>query len=135
MSMSMKVVFFYKRELPCIISILETMSVDASKDILVIDGYVVLSDDGKLGLGGYLYKELGESIPVIGVAKNDFFSLHSSNKIEVLRGNSKKPLYITTLGIDILSASLYIKEMAGTFRIPTILRLVDQIGRTTNLIN
>src|SRR3954470_22013277 len=61
---------FYKRELPCIMSLygkLPVMNVEA----IVIDGFVYLDDNYKLGLGGYLHKELTEAIPVIGVAKTN----------------------------------------------------------------
>lgn len=116
---------FYKRELPCLLSIINKINLNYSTDILVIDGYVVLSDDGKLGLGGYLYNELKQEIPVIGVAKNNFFPLDKLKK-EIYRGESKKPLYITSLGIELELASQLILNMEGKFRIPTILKLADQ---------
>jgi deoxyribonuclease V len=116
---------FYKRELPCLISIIEKIDLDFSKDILVVDGYVVLSDDGKLGLGGYLYDELDGKIPVIGVAKNDFLSLHNLKKT-IYRGESKKPLFVTAMGYDLQRAGEKLTIMYGEFRIPTILKLADQ---------
>jgi len=122
---------FYKRELPCLLSIINKINLDPTKDILVIDGYVILSDKGKLGLGGYLYNELEGKIPVIGVAKNDFISLHNLKKT-VYRGISKKPLFVTALGYDLQKASENITQMHGKFRIPTILKLVDQNCRRLN---
>ncbi len=116
---------FYKRELPCLLSIINKINLNPSKDILVIDGYVVLSDGGKLGLGGHLYHELNRKIPVIGVAKNNFFQLNNLKK-EIYRGQSKKPLFITSLGYDLQKASERIMTMHGNFRIPTLLKLVDQ---------
>lgn len=116
---------FYKRELPCLLSIIDKINLDPSNDILVIDGYVVLSDEGKLGLGGYLFNELGGKVPVIGVAKNDFVSLHKLKKT-IIRGGSKKPLFVTTLGYDLQKASEKIKAMHGKFRMPSVLKLVDQ---------
>jgi len=120
---------FYKRELPCLLSIIDKLSVNYEKDILLIDGYVVLDDDGKLGLGGYLFNELNGKIPVIGAAKNNFHTLNNLKK-EVFRGESKKPLYVTSLGIDLQETSDYILNMHGGFRMPTILKLVDQKSRT-----
>ena len=119
---------FYKRELPCLLSIIKKIPMKAENDILVIDGYVVLSDDGNPGLGGYLYKELKEKYPVIGVAKNDFKSL-KQNKTSVLRGESRHPLYISSLGIELKEATELISKMHGEYRIPTILKLVDQKSR------
>ncbi|WP_459212071.1 endonuclease V [Aquimarina rhabdastrellae] len=94
---------FYKRELPCILSILKQVVLQDG-DILVIDGYVVLDDQAKLGLGGYLYHEFKQKYPVIGVAKNNFTAI-TTLKRAVLRGESKKALYITALGIDLDIAS------------------------------
>ena len=62
---------FYKRELPCILQVLELCRKEAIEAI-IIDGYVVLDNEGKLGLGGYLYQTLEERIPIIGVAKRAF---------------------------------------------------------------
>jgi len=119
---------FYKRELPCLLSIINKIKLEPAKDILIIDGYVLLSDKGKLGLGGYLYHELQCEFPIIGVAKNDFFSLHKLKKL-IYRGKSKKPLYVTSLGYDLQEASEKILSMHGEFRMPTMLKLVDKNSR------
>jgi len=45
---------FYKRELPCIVSLLEDLDVrDIS--LIVIDGFVYLDGDGRYGLGAGIY--------------------------------------------------------------------------------
>lgn len=118
---------FYKRELPCILQVLDLFKQEEI-DIVVIDGYVVLDDTGKIGLGGYLYKSLGESIPVIGVAKRAFVN-NSKNQVKVKRGKSEKPLFVTSLGIDLNESAERIKNMKGAYRIPDILKLVDQNSR------
>lgn len=119
---------FYKRELPCLLNCIKKLDLNPEEDILLIDGYVVLSDEGKLGLGGYLYHELEEKITVIGVAKNNFNSIENLKR-EVFRGESKKPLYVTALGMDIDEAKNRVLEMHGPNRFPTILKLVDQKSR------
>ena len=119
---------FYKRELPCLLSATQKISLDVSNDVLVVDGYVLLSDEGRLGLGGHLFQALDQQIPVVGVAKSDFVALNK--KMEIYRGKSKNPLFVTALGIDPIYASEKIKAMHGPFRIPTILKLVDQKSRT-----
>ncbi|MEP2278341.1 MAG: endonuclease V, partial [Maribacter sp.] len=45
---------FYKRELPCIMSLLKKISLDKI-DLIIVDSYVILDDNGKLGLGGHLF--------------------------------------------------------------------------------
>lgn len=118
---------FYKRELPCIVSLLKQVDL-TTIDIIIIDGFVVLDDEGALGLGGYLYEALDKQIPIIGVAKNNFAKIDTL-KIPVLRGDSKKPLYITAKGISLQKAASYIQEMHGDYRFPTLLKEVDRIGR------
>ena len=118
---------FYKRELPCILSLLK--QIDLTKcEAIVIDGFVVLDDKGGKGLGGYLHESLKRKTPIIGVAKNDFAKIVRSKRV-VQRGKSKKPLFVTALGIDLNEAAKHIKNMHGNFRIPTLLKKVDALGR------
>lgn len=118
---------FYRRELPCILSILNNINLSGI-DLIIIDGYVVLDDSGKLGLGGHLYKSLEGRIPVLGVAKTNF-AQNKINKREVYRGKSNKPLFITALGTDIDIISGKIKSMHGEYRIPTLLKQLDRITK------
>ena len=117
---------FYKRELPCILSVLEKIDLTGI-ELIIIDGYVQLDDNGKLGLGGHLYKRLDEKIPIIGVAKSGYRQNKINNKI-LLRGKSKNPLYISAIGIELNKAFEYIKSMHGKYRMPTLLQLLD--GKT-----
>ena len=120
---------FYKRELPCIMSLLK--KIEGEKiDVIVVDGFVFLDDDNRLGLGGHLYKQLEEQIPIIGVAKTNYASIEK-NKRELKRGKSKNPLFITSIGIDIEKAVECIKSMTGDFRIPTLLKHVDSLTKQT----
>lgn len=119
---------FYKRELPCILSLMATYKLGAFEAIIV-DGFVYLDDDGKMGLGGHLYKALGKTIPVIGVAKTDFISL-KTNKKALLRGNSSKPLFITAIGVDLDLATEKIKIMNGDFRMPALLKKLDVLTKS-----
>ncbi|CAM1349141.1 endonuclease V [Tenacibaculum halocynthiae] len=123
---------FYKRELPCILSLLKKINLDNCYAI-IIDGFVFLDDNKKLGLGGHLYKSLKNNIPVIGVAKNDFKNINT-HKTSIVRGNSKKALHITAIGMDVNIAAKKIKEMHGEFRFPDLLKKVDSLGRE-NLTN
>ena len=116
---------FYKRELPCIMELLELIHEPLS--CIVVDGYVYLGTDEKPGLGKYLYDELKGSIPVIGVAKSSF--VDTPPNCEVLRGGSTRPLYVTAAGIDKDIAKSHIKSMHGEFRFPTLLKEVDALCR------
>src|SRR6185503_10081435 len=90
-------------------------------ETIVVDGYVRLND--KPALGQHLFEHLSQRIPIIGVAKTRF---HSAPAIELLRGTSQSPLYITAAGIDPDEAALCIKKMHGAHRIPTLLKRVDR---------
>ena len=67
--------------------------------------YEYLDDDKKYGLGGYLYEKLNKEIPIIGVAKTNFASIEK-NKKPLFRGDSIKPLFITSLN-DIIFFKLF----------------------------
>lgn len=113
---------FYKRELPCILTLLQQMK--KVPDEIVVDGYVMLGN--KPGLGKHLFNSLDCKIPVIGVAKSKF---EGSSPDEVFRGASKNPLYVTAAGLDLQEASDRIRKMHGDHRIPTLLRIVDHLAR------
>ncbi|MBI1226336.1 MAG: endonuclease V [Bacteroidetes bacterium] len=119
---------FYKRELPCILSLLGKMTLSPS-DMLIIDGYVYLDDYGKLGLGGHLNHSLDGKIPVIGVAKTNFATIFERKK-EILRGKSQKPIYVTSIGIDLSLAAELVGQMAGIFRMPDLLKKLDLLTKS-----
>ncbi len=118
---------FYKRELPCILHLYHQIEL-APLEAIIIDGFVVLNDEDKLGLGGHLYEHLNKKIPVIGVAKTNFAQLHE-NKRALLRGGSQRPLFITALGIDLDVATAQINSMFGEFRMPNLLKQLDTITK------
>ena len=115
---------FYRRELPCLIGILAQL--EERPDIVIIDGYVWLGPDGRPGLGAHLFDAMGRRTPVIGVAKSAFPGAPAET---ILRGRSKVSLYITAVGLEIERAAENIRTMDGAHRIPTMLRLVDQLSR------
>ena len=117
---------FYKRELPCIIQVLEALDL-TTIEAIVIDGYVWLDADGGQGLGAYLYDALDEHVPIIGVAKNAFGDANFA--VEILRGESARPLYVTAAKYDPELAAEKVVAMHGEYRIPTLLREVDQACR------
>lgn len=118
---------FYKRELPCILSLLKQIDL-STIDVIVVDGFVYLNDENKYGLGGYLYEKLNKQIPIIGVAKTNFASIEK-NKKALFRGDSKKPLYITSIGIDLDEAYKKVESMAGEYRFPTLLKELDRLSK------
>ncbi|MBC8110876.1 MAG: endonuclease V [Verrucomicrobia bacterium] len=113
---------FYKREMPCILAVLKLVS--EKIDMIIIDGFVWLN--GKKGLGGHLYETLANNIPIIGVAKSNFKG--ADLVTEVFRGESERPLFVSSVGTDQKIAD-NIKKMHGNFRIPTLLKLVDSVCR------
>jgi len=115
---------FYKRELPCILKVLERTSLE-NIEAIVVDGYVVLSDEGKYGLGMYLYEALKQKIPIIGVAKRSFKN-NEKQVQKVFRGESQNPLYVTSVGVEVEVAANHIQQMKGSYRIPNLLKILDQ---------
>ncbi|PTT31546.1 endonuclease V [Chryseobacterium sp. HMWF028] len=119
---------FYKRELPCILSLLEKITLKPG-DIIIVDGYVTLDNDGKIGLGGYLYETLEEKYPIVGIAKNEFTTPDSQRR-SVVRGESKTPLFVTSKGMDVDEVKSKVEQMHGDYRMPTLLKKLDQLSRT-----
>jgi len=117
---------FYRRELPCIASLLQHVS--DKPDCIIIDGFVYLGRAKTPGLGKHLYDMLEQKVAVIGVAKTPFKDTPLS--CEVLRGSSKKPLYVTAAGIKEKTAKSHVQSMHGHGRIPTLLKYVDRLCHT-----
>lgn len=119
---------FYKREMPCILSLLQKID-NSNIDAIIVDGFVFLDDNDKLGLGGHLYEALNYNIPVIGVAKSNFATINQHKK-ELYRGQSKNPLHITSIGMDLDIATENIRRMSGQYRMPTLLKELDKLTKT-----
>jgi len=124
---------FYKRELPCILSLLKKIDLKEG-DLIIVDGYVTLDNSGQIGLGGYLYESLNKKYPVIGIAKNGFASEDNLRKT-IFRGESKTPLFLTAGGIDTDDIKIKVENMYGAYRIPTLLKKLDQLTREKDELN
>ena len=115
---------FYRRELPCLLEVLARLP--ELPEVVVIDGYVWLGDH-KPGLGAYLFEALAGRVPIVGVAKTSH--LQASPSVEIFRGESRTPLLISAVGIGLEEAASLVSSMNGSFRIPTLLKKVDQLAR------
>ncbi len=120
---------FFRRELPCLLAALQ--HVVEPLDVIVVDGYVWLDAHRRPGLGARLYEAIEGRTPVVGVAKSAFAG--SDFALPVLRGDSQRPLWVTAIGIDPTVAANGLRSMHGPFRVPTLLKRVDQLcrGRAT----
>ena len=117
---------FYKGGLPCVMAVIEQVT-KYKIDCIILDSHVQLGE-GRKGLGEYVYEAVDEKYPVIGVAKRSFHS-NADYVREVRRGESENPLYVSAIGIDLDEAAEYILNMHGEYRIPSILKEVDRLGR------
>lgn len=119
---------FYERELPYLLEALARMPV---LELVIVDAYVWLGPD-RPGLGKRLHDARGGGI-VVGVAKTRFAGAGASGGaarvIEVRRGDSDRPLYVSAVGMEPDEAARQIAGMHGEFRIPTLLRRVDALAR------
>ena len=114
---------FYLRELPPLRAVLEDLS---GLGLLVVDGYADLDPSGRPGLGAHAYAEFG--IPVIGVAKSRFRT--ATHAVPVMRGSSRRPLFVTASGMPSAEAADLVRRMAGRYRLPDALRRADTLART-----
>lgn len=116
---------FYLRELPYLCGLLDRLPAMA---MLIVDGYADLGHAP--GLGGHLATARG--VPVIGVAKTRYAGAPA---IEVRRGDSKAPLYVTAAGVQPAMAAAWVASMHGPYRIPTLLKRVDSLARQGQVVS
>lgn len=116
---------FYLRELPGIAKLLE--QVDAPLECIVIDGYVTLGEAERPGLGWRLWEYLGRTTPVIGIAKSEFRGTPAQARL--CRGRSRRPLFITAVGMPLDEAKARIARMSGKHRLPELMKTVDRLSR------
>ena len=93
-------------------------------DTIIVEGYVFLGE--RPGLEAYLRNAISAEIKVIGVAKSYFAG---SSAAEVYRGKSRRPLYVSSAGLDQTQAAKQIASMHGDNRIPTLLKEVDRLTK------
>jgi deoxyribonuclease V len=74
-----------------------------------------------------LYQALAGKVAVIGVAKTQFAGAGAA--VEVLRGRSTRPLFVTAVGMSAQRAAEHVRSMHGPDRIPTLLKHVDSLAR------
>ena len=113
---------FYKRELPCIMHLLEQVP-----DIRLEQELDKEHPDFRNNHPTDPMKIYGPAI--IGVAKTSFKGCDSDHGIaKVYRGEAKNPLYVCTTWFNMSAneAAERIKSMHGNYRIPTLLKILDK---------
>ena len=123
---------FYKRELPGILELLSQVKLE-EYDAIILDSYIDLVDKetGEIieGLGRHLInslienKKLHPGLNIIGVAKSKFGKTGKISEA-VLRGKSKKPLWIQSLR-SVKEVRNNIQGMFGENRLPSMLKTLD----------
>jgi deoxyribonuclease V len=114
---------FWRRELAPVLAGIASAPVPVT--LCVIDAYVDLGRQQTPGLGRHLFDATG--VPALGVAKSRYPG--TPTECEVLRGSSRRPLFVSAAGIDPASARQAVRDMAGVGRIPTVLRRADLLSR------
>lgn len=116
---------FFEREFPCLVAVLSALR--TSVNAVVIDGNVVLDLQGSPGLGAHLYAHFAGAVAVVGVAKTAYRG--GSFAIPVRRGASRRPLFVTALGLEATEAARLVQGMHGGYRLPTLIARVDRLAR------
>ncbi|MBK8015145.1 MAG: endonuclease V [Deltaproteobacteria bacterium] len=116
---------FCVRELSPLLKVIR--QIDSNITTYVIDGYCHLSSDLAPGLGAYLHEALAEPTAIVGIAKNRY--RQTQHAIEVFRGKSRRPLFVTSIGIEYDVAGRCVQSMTGQFRVPEMLKAVDRLAR------
>ncbi len=125
---------FYKRELPLLLSILALW--EGPLSAIVIDAHAWLDGDGAPGLGARLFDALERQVPIIGLAKSPLAHWEPGESddndlapVEVRRGKSKRPLYVSAAGMARDKAEALVRSMHGDSRLPTLVKAADKAAR------
>lgn len=118
---------FWRRELPYLLEVIDRLA--ALPATVIVDGYVWLGE-GRPGLGAHLFESLERRAIVVGVAKTRFRGAGGAIAVPVLRGESKEPLFVTAAGMSVDDAARAVAQMAGPYRVPTLLKRVDRLSRS-----
>ncbi len=121
---------FWRRELKCVDAVISQLDV-GQISMIVIDGYADFGTQEK-ALGTCVFEKYG--IPVVGVAKNRRKCCRTEGT-EVLRGGSRKPLYVTARGIGQEAAVRIVRRMYGAHRLPYLIKLADTCARAWDRIS
>lgn len=116
---------FYRRELTPLQAVISRIVEPI--DVYVLDAYCHLAPDRTPGLGAYFHESLPRPVAIVGVAKNRYRD--TKHAIELLRGGSVRPLFVTSIGLSYESAAKHIGAMAGSYRIPTLIKAADRLSR------
>ncbi|WQJ53336.1 MAG: hypothetical protein [Wendovervirus sonii] len=121
---------FYRRELPCIQALLETLDMNEI-DTIIVDGFYSLGENHP-GLGQHLYEDYlvpkgFGNIEVVGISKSYMFNCENFSFI-VNRPSSKHPLYVNGSNPN-TDYGLLVSSMHGRYRLPTLVKMVDQYSR------
>ena len=118
----------YLRELPYLLAVLGKLP--ALPSVVLVDGHVWLAS-GERGLGARLHEALDARCAVVGVAKRPYRG--ASRTVEVRRGTSAQPLFVSAAGMDAHEAAAGVRSMHGPHRIPTLLKRADRLCRDAPL--
>ncbi|HET91272.1 MAG TPA: endonuclease V [Chloroflexi bacterium] len=116
---------FYKRELPCILALVEQL--ERRPEHILVDGYVCLGRERRPGLGQHVYDALAGQSAVIGVAKSRYRG--TPDEARLFRGGSRRPLYVTAVGVGQTEAKEFVMRMCGVHRTPALLKRVDRLSK------
>ena len=115
---------FFERELRPLEAVLDR--VRETLTCIIVDGYVTFGRN-RPALGRYLFDRLGRRIAVLGVAKSKYGP--AEGEIAIVRGSSRRPLFITAVGMSKQAAAQVILGMHGAYRIPTLLKAADRLSK------
>lgn len=115
----------FGRELKIVNTLLEQCK--AKPDYILLNGLVYSDGHSEPGFGKRLFDELGGDVSVIGVMQKQIKGL--PEECQLCRGESGTPLFVTSVGVELMKAKELITSMHGKFRLPTLLKLAEKKSR------
>jgi deoxyribonuclease V len=113
------------RDLACVMQLLREHKLEP--DTIVIDGAVHLDASDTPGLGRHLYDALGGRVAIIGMSTKAMPGLPA--QFEVYREEEARPVFVTSVGVDLGAAKVRVRGMHGKRRVPTLMKLAGRLAR------
>lgn len=128
---------FFKREMPCLIELWNTISEEEKSQIttIIVDGFYDIWD-GRHGLGHHFHDwliENGYDKEVVGIAKSpcretNKFTLPVYRTEESKKSKCRSALWVNGSNMD-NDYQAKVLSMHGEYRLPTMVKAVDKLSR------
>ena len=119
---------FFRHEVPCLLAVLRALP---PAEVIVVDGYICLGGGDRPGPGRICIRRSAGERPWSALPRPG--SKEPGTACEVVRGRSTRPHFFTAAGMSPGCAAEHVRSMHGPYRIPALLKRLDELCRRGNV--